>query len=97
MDAEYKTSSMDKYSSCDLILMSGYFSVIRNNRVELKVDYEQASVIVDKSDPRKLLIQYDNGLVWIGLNDAKTSMDLKRHFEESRSVMLRYRLAQMVK
>lgn len=71
---------MDKYSFCEIILMSGYFSIIRNNRVEIKVDYEQVSVIIDRSDPRKLLIQYENGLTWIGLKDTKTSIELKKHF-----------------
>lgn len=54
--------------------MSGYFAVVRNHRVELKIDYEQVTVIVDRSDPRKLLVQYENGLVWLGLREAKTSV-----------------------
>lgn len=65
---------MDKYIFCELILMSGYFAVVRNHRVELKIDYEQVTVIVDRSDPRKLLIQFEIGLVWLGLREAKTSM-----------------------
>jgi hypothetical protein len=72
---------MDKYSLCELILMSGYFAMVRNHRVELKIDYEQISVIVDRSDPRKLLVQFEGGLVWIGLRDAKTCLELKRHFD----------------
>lgn len=49
---------MDKYTLCEIILMNAYFVVIKNHRIELKIDYEHMSVIVDKSDPRKLLIQY---------------------------------------
>lgn len=38
--AEYKASLMDKFSYCEIILMSGYFSIIKNHRVEMKIDYQ---------------------------------------------------------
>jgi hypothetical protein len=54
-------------------------------------------VILDKSDPRKMMLQSEVGMIWLGVRDARTSLDLKKHFEDSRSTMLRYRLGSIVK
>jgi len=37
--------------------MSGYFAILRNNKIELRANYEELIVITDKSDPRKILVK----------------------------------------
>lgn len=44
-----------------------------------------------------MMIQSEVGMIWLGVRDARTTLDLKKHFEDSRSTMLRYRLGCIVK
>lgn len=71
---------MDKYAFCELILMSGYFAIVKNHKIELKASYQDLIMMPDKSDPRKLLLKLEEGYLWIGLKDTKMAMDLKKHF-----------------
>jgi len=63
----------------------------------LKSKYEEDLIFTDKSDPRKLLLKHEESMISLNLFEAKLAMALKKHIEDSKSLMLRYRLAQTVK
>ena len=97
MPGDYKGLGTERFEPCQIILMEGYFAIICGQRVEVKGSYDEAVVFIDKSDPRKLHAKMSSYSFTVGLLDTRTALQLRKHFEDSKSVLLRYRLAQMVR
>jgi hypothetical protein len=94
---EYRMKLPEKYTECALILMTNYFVLLRKSVVEKRVHYDEYIPLADKSDNRRLFLNGEKETVWLQLRDATTAQSLLKHLEEGRSVLMRYKLSQLVK
>ena len=97
MSAQYRRNSQQKYAPCSLLLLTGYFVLLDGRTVQYRSPYDQFVTIFDGSDPRRLFLKGEDNTIWLQLAQASTAQALLRFFEEGRSMLMRYRLAQIVK
>ena len=67
------------------------------NIVKYKNGYEECIMVMDRSDPRKIMLEMGKVVFTVQLDDAKQSYRLRKHFEEMKSLMFKYQLSLLVK
>ena len=94
---EYRMRVQDQYTPCSVILMTNYFVLLREAVVEKRVHYDELMPLADKSDHRRIFLGGERDTIWLQLKDASVAQAFLTHLEESRSVLMRYKLSQLVK
>lgn len=54
-------------------------------------------MVMDKSDPNKNLFEINKKVISIQVENAKKAYDVRKHFNEMKTIMFKYQLSLLVK
>lgn len=97
VDAMLRRPNQDAPEKCSLIFLGGFLVIGMGNCVKYKAGYEECIMVMDRSDPRKVMLEMGVKVFIVELENAKQSYELRRHFEDMKSTMFKYQLSMLVK
>lgn len=65
--------------------------------VRYKTSYQDCMMVMDKSDPNKNLFEINKKVISIQVENAKKAYDVRKHFNEMKTIMFKYQLSLLVK